>query len=451
MSLLPGLLATAAQAQALADTSAATGPTVRPDDAHGFADAFALIAALITLAAALAYVNRRFLRLPRTIALMAMGLLVSAGLGLLAWADVGFAASAGEMVRHVPFDEVLLEGLLGFLLFAGALHVNLGDLLSHRWSVATFATVGTLGSTFAVAGLVYGLSGLAGLGLSFLHCLLFGALISPTDPIAVLAILKTAGAPKSLETRIAGESLFNDGIGVVVFLTVLDVAKGEGADFGHVAATFAVEAVGGVALGLALGYAAYWLLRSVDDYHVEILVTLALVAGGYALAGAIHTSGPLAMVVAGLLIGNHGRRLAMSPRTREHLDTFWELVDEVLNAVLFVMIGLEVLVLTFDGRYLLAGLAAIPLVLLARLVAVGVPVAILQRYRPFARRAVLVLTWGGLRGGISVALALSLARTHAVDPDARSAILTLTYTVVAFSIIVQGLTVKRLVASARAA
>ncbi|MGB2824116.1 MAG: sodium:proton antiporter [Phycisphaerae bacterium] len=413
---------------------------------------FDVMAVLVVLAAVLAYLNHRFFRLPRTIALMLMSLAVSVVLIALRCVHTPFEAWAEDLVRSIPFEKVLLEGLLGLMLFAAALHVNLGDLLANKWSVGTFATVGVVGSTFVVGGLVLVLSHVLGLGLGFIHCLLFGALISPTDPIAVLAILKKAGAPKNLETRIAGESLFNDGIGVVVFLTILKIAQG-GADIGpgHIAGLFAAEALGGIALGLALGYAAYRMLKSVDDYHVEVLVTLGLVMGGYALARALHTSGPLAMVVAGLLIGNHGRKFAMSARTREHLDTFWELVDEVLNAVLFVMIGLEVLVLSLSPLYLLAGLIAIPLVLLARLVTVGVPVAILQRYRPFAPRAVRILTWGGLRGGISVALALSLPRALGGEAGPREPILTITYVVVAFSIVVQGLTIKKLIGvSARA-
>jgi CPA1 family monovalent cation:H+ antiporter len=413
---------------------------------------FDVMAVLVVLAAALAYLNHRFFRLPRTIALMLMSLAVSVVLIALRHVHTPFEAWIEGLVRSIPFEKVLLEGLLGLMLFAAALHVNLGDLLANKWSVGTFATVGVIGSTFAVGGLVLVLSHVLGLGLGFIHCLLFGALISPTDPIAVLAILKKAGAPKDLETRIAGESLFNDGIGVVVFLTILKIAQG-GTDIGpaHVAGLFAAEALGGIALGLVLGYAAYRMLKSVDDYHVEVLVTLALVMGGYSLANAIHTSGPLAMVTAGLLIGNHGREFAMSARTREHLDTFWELIDEILNAVLFVMIGLEVLVLSLSPLYLLAGLVAIPLVLLARLVTVGVPVAVLQRHRPFAPRAVRILTWGGLRGGISVALALSLPRALGGEANAREPILTIAYVVVAFSIVVQGLTIKKLIrASARA-
>lgn len=409
---------------------------------------FDILAILLVLAAALAYLNHRFFRLPRTIALMLMSLAVSLVLIALRHVHEPFEAWAEQLIRSIPFEKVLLEGMLGLMLFAGALHVNLGDLLANRWSIATFATVGVVGSTFLVGGLVYALSAALGLGLEPVHCLLFGALISPTDPIAVLAILKQARAPKRLATRIAGESLFNDGIGVVVFLTLRRIAEpGSAVGLAQIVGLLAAEAVGGVALGLALGYLAYRMLKSVDNYQVEVLVTLALVTGGYALAGAIHTSGPLAMVVAGLLIGNHGRRLAMSDRTREHLDMFWELVDEILNAVLFVLIGLEVLVLTLSGRYLLAGAIAIPLVLLARLVAVGLPVAILQRFRPFDPRAVRILTWGGLRGGISIALALSIGQAS-VGASVREVILTMTYVVVAFAIIVQGLTIKRLVRGA---
>ena len=421
---------------------------------------FDIIAVLIVLAAAMAYLNHRFFHLPRTIALMLMSLAVSGVLIGLRQVHAPFEIWARELVEGIPFDKVLLEGLLGLLLFAGALHVNFEDLLASRYSIGVFATAGVVGSTFLVGALLYGLSSAMGLGLEFLHCLLFGALISPTDPIAVLAILKKAGAPKPLETKIAGESLFNDGIGVVVFITLLRLAAPGGAiGAGQVVGLLAAEALGGIVLGLALGYAAYRVLKSVDNYEVEALVTLALVTGGYALAHHLHTSGPLAMVVAGLLVGNHGRRFAMSARTREHPDTFWELIDEVLNAVLFVLIGLEVLVLTerspianhrdwslgLSGRYLLAGSIAVGLVLAARLVTVGVPIAILRRHRPFAPCAARIMTWGGLRGGISVALALSLPHATADQEAARQTLLTMTYVVVAFSILVQGLTVKPLI------
>jgi len=286
----------------------------------------------------------------------------------------------------------------------------------------------------------YYILGLVGFELPFMHCLLFGALISPTDPVAVLGILKQAGAPKTLETKITGESLFNDGIGVVVFLAILGIVKSGGEfDTMDVVKLFGIEALGGIVLGLALGGIAFWALRQVDDYKVEVLITLALVTGGYRLATALHTSGPLAMVVAGLMIGNHGRTLAMSESTVDHLDTFWELVDEILNAMLFVLIGLEILVLSLDGKYFIAGLLMVPMVLLCRALAVGIPVTLLRPFRSFSPRVVRILTWGGLRGGISVALALAVPETAN-----RDLFLVLTYVIVIFSISVQGLTLKRL-------
>jgi CPA1 family monovalent cation:H+ antiporter len=285
----------------------------------------------------------------------------------------------------------------------------------------------------------YGL-GWLGLPLSYLWCLLFGALISPTDPIAVLGILKHARVPKGLEIQIAGESLFNDGIGVVVFLVLLGiVVGGQQPSFGHIGLVFLREAVGGALIGLGLGWVTFRLLKSVDNYQVEVLLTLALVTGGYALASAVHTSGPIAIVCAGVLIGNHGRRYAMSETTRAHLDMFWELVDEIFNAVLFVLIGFEVLVLTFSRNLLLAGLLAIPTLLFARWVSVGLPVLVLGRWQKFSRGTVAILTWGGLRGGISVALALSLP----ASPQ-REVVLAMTYVLVVFSILCQGLTIGRL-------
>jgi len=302
-----------------------------------------------------------------------------------------------------------------------------------------------LGATFIIGYLAYWIFGLLDLDIPFIYCLLFGALISPTDPIAVLGILKSAAAPKTLETKITGESLFNDGVAVVVFLVLLGVATGgDELSAASVAGLFIQEAVGGVLYGLGIGTLAYWMLKRVDDYSVEVLITLALTTGGYALAEALHLSAPIAIVVAGLLIGNHGRSFAMSDKTREHLDTFWELVDEILNAVLFVLIGMEVLVLAVRQEYLLAGLLAIPITLLARLVSVGVPVGIMRRYRSFSRMVVTILTWGGLRGGISVALALSLPQG-----PVRDTLVTVTYMVVAFSILVQGLTIGPLVRRAQ--
>jgi CPA1 family monovalent cation:H+ antiporter len=405
--------------------------------------AFDLIAVLLVLAALLSYLNYRLLRLPATIGLMALTLAFSLAVVAAGALFPPLHRHAEAFVHQIDFGQAVLQGMLGFLLFAGALHLDLADLGRHKLAIALLATLGVIVSTAVVGGLAWGLFALLGLEVRPIYCLLFGALISPTDPIAVLALLKQVGAPRPLEVTFAGESLFNDGVGVVVFLGVLEAATGQGGfGPGRVATLFLQEAVGGAAFGLAAGLLAYALIKGVDDYRVEVLLSLALVAGGYALADALHLSGPIAMVVAGLLIGNQGRSFAMSPRTVEHLDSFWELIDEVLNAVLFVLLGLEVLVVPFHATAVVAGLLAIPAVLLARLVSVGLAAWLLRRRPPLESPAVRVLTWGGLRGGISVALALSLPREVAGQPvPARGAILVATYVVVAFSILVQGLTV----------
>jgi len=404
-----------------------------------------IVALLLSLAAVFSYLNYRFVRLPTTIGLMLIALLVSLAILLLSKLGLAFPETwAQHVVESIDFNQTLLHGMLSFLLFAGALHVNLEDLAQQKWVIVILATFGVLGSTLLIGGLSWWLLGALGLNIPLIHCLLFGALISPTDPIAVLGILKTAGASKSLETKIAGESLFNDGVGVVVFLVLLGIASSGEVSGGEVAVLFLEEALGGILFGLFIGWVAYRMLASVDNYQVEILITLALVMGGYSLASALHFSGPIAVVVAGLLIGNHGRMFAMSSRTREHLDAFWELVDEILNAVLFVLIGLEVLALQFQPTWFGAGLALIPLVLLARFTSVGLPVMLMRRRRSFSPHAVKILTWGGLRGGISVALALSLPAG-----DERDFIVAITYVVVVFSILVQGLTVGRLIRLSR--
>lgn len=404
-------------------------------------DLFNILAILITLAAVFSYINFRYIGLPVTIGVMVIALSMSLMLNLLGSFGMGLKPQAELLLRNIDFDRTLLHGMLSFLLFAGALHIDINDLIELKWSIGALATVGTLISTFLVGTLTWFVLGWFGIGLSYLYCLLFGALISPTDPIAVLSILKTAGAPKSLEMRITGESLFNDGVGIVVFLVILEMATGtHGVSAGHIGLLFVQEVIGGVLFGLGIGYLAYQMLKSVDNYQVELLITIALVAGGYALADALHLSGPIAIVVAGLLIGNHGRLFGMSEKTRAHLDVFWELVDEILNAVLFVLIGLEVLVLTFTKQYLLVSLLIIPLVLFARFVAIGIPVTLLRPFRAFSPGAVRIMTWGGLRGGISVALALSLPPGRE-----RDVILAITYAVVVFSIVVQGLTLERMV------
>ena len=399
-----------------------------------------LAAILITLSALFSYINHRFIGLPTTIGVMLIALLMSLLLILIGELGVArFDEVAERLLLGVDFDETLMHGMLSFLLFAGALHVDLGGLKQQKWVITILATVGVFLSTMIVGVLAWAVLSWLGIGIPFIYCLLFGALISPTDPIAVLSTLKSVGIVKSLETKIAGESLFNDGVGVVVFLVIAGMAVGPGdVSVGSAALLFVREAVGGVLFGLGLGYAGFFLLRTVDNYQVEVLITLAMVMGGYAAALALHTSGPIAMVVAGLLIGNRGRVLAMSDRTREHLDTFWELVDEILNAVLFVLIGLEVLVLQFTREYMFAGLLMIPLVLIARTISVGVPINLLRLKRDFSPHVVKILVWGGIRGGISVALALSLP----AGPQ-RDVIVAMTYIIVVFSILVQGLTIGK--------
>lgn len=401
---------------------------------------FNAIAVLITLAALFSFINHRFIKLPATIGIMMIAMLMS--LGLIAIAPFGLDPGVTKIISGIDFNTTLMVGMLSFLLFAGALHVDMDDLLENKVEIALFATVGVVASTFITGTLLYHAAGLVGLTLAYTHCLLFGALISPTDPVAVLGILKSAGAPKGLEVKITGESLFNDGIGVVVFLTILEIATGEAElSAGHVAALFATEVIGGVVLGLVTGWIAYHFLAKVDNYQVEVLITLALVTGGYALAMALHLSGPIAIVIAGLLIGNRGRAFAMSEKTREHLDTFWELLDESLNAVLFLLIGFEILILSVSKGFLVLGLLASVIVLAARFASLAGALALLKPFRTFAKGDLSILTWGGLRGGISVALALSLPTTIA----ARDGLITMTYVVVILSIVSQGLTIGKLI------
>jgi CPA1 family monovalent cation:H+ antiporter len=397
-------------------------------------------AVLIVLAALFSWLNHRFIRLPPTIALLLFSLATS--LGVVALGKFGFDSErlAQDVLDKVQLDQALLNGMLSFLLFAGALQVDLTDLAKRKWAIGFLATLGVIVST-AIAGFaMWWIFGALGHAVPLIWCLLFGALISPTDPISVLAILKSAHVEKSLEMKMAGEALLNDGIAVVIFVVLLGiVVGGEKTTLPHVAAVFAQEALGGALFGLVIGYTAYRMLASVDQYQVEILITLALVTGGYALALQWHLSGPIAIVVAGVLIGNHGRQYAMSPRSRVRVDTFWELIDEILNAVLFVMIGLELLRLDLDLTYAWAAALAIPAVLLARLLSVALGALMPGLRADFSPRVISILTWGGLRGGISVALALSLP-----SGPHRDAIIAVTYVVVVFSILVQGLTLGRL-------
>ncbi len=407
------------------------------------ASIFNLVALIITLAAVFGWVNHRWLKLPHSIGLVLIALIVSIvtlfvdGLfpGLL------LEATVRETLTEIEFHDTLMRGMLSFLLFAGALHVDLNPLLDRRWAIASLATIGIVTSTAIVGGVSFYALQWAGLDVPLSYCLVFGALISPTDPIAVLSILKHARVPETLEAKIAGESLFNDGVGIVLFTILVALATGEQAlTFTGVTTLFAREAVGGALLGFLAGYVAYRAMRAIDEHNLEVMITLSLVMGTYALASIIHVSGPIAMVVAGLLIGNHGTRFGMSEVTRDHVEKFWSLLDEVLNSLLFLAIGFEVVALTFTTDVVGVVAAAIPIVLISRFISVGIPIRVLGIWQEFTTGAIPVLTWGGLRGGISVALALSLP-----DLPVRDYILAATYGVVVFSILVQGLTIERVV------
>ncbi len=401
-------------------------------------EAFDIIGILLTLSAVFGFFNYKYIKLPTTIGLMLLGLIFSLIIIITGTFNNDFYVFAQNFVNDVRLDESLLGIMLSYLLFAGALHVKLEDLASQKWVIAILATIGVILSTFIIGTLSYFLMMALGIKINFTYCLLFGALISPTDPVAVLGILKKAGAPKSLETKITGESLFNDGVGVVVFIAILGIATGENdATFAAIGKLFLIEVLGGIAIGFVIGLLAFLMLRSINQYQVEVLITLALVTGGYSLAHNLHTSGPLAMVVAGLMIGNQGRILAMSEKTEEHLDSFWELIDEILNAILFLVIGLEILVLAFQMNHIIFGIIAIPLTLAVRMLAVSLPAILLRKKANFSKGTIKALTWGGLRGGISLALALSIPKGAE-----RDVLLTATYIVVIFSIAVQGLTLK---------
>ena len=403
---------------------------------------FDVAAACLVITALLAYLNRRFVKLPTTIGVMAIALLLSVTLvGLDRLGISGLHDYEERLIRSIDFSELLMQGMLSLLLFAGALHVNLAALQAVRWQVVTLALLGTLLSTVVVGIAAWFLLPFAGVNLPLPYCLVFGALISPTDPIAVLGVLKSAGAPERVELVIAGESLFNDGVGVVLFTLLLAViASGELPSAGHALGLLTREAGGGILLGMAIGYATLLLVKGIDSYQEEVLLTLAAVLGGYALAQHLHVSGPIAMVVAGLVIGNQGRAHAMSDRSRQRVDTFWELVDAMLNSVLFVLIGLQFVVIPFSGPMAVAALVTVAITLLARWLSVGLPSILFAPVFGLPSGAWKILTWGGLRGGISVALALSLP-----PGPYRELVLTLTYSVVVFSILVQGLSMGRVV------
>ncbi len=405
---------------------------------------FHLIGILITLAALFAYLNHRFLRLPMTVGLMLQSLILSALLIFLSLLGIDIETPARHLVEQIRFNEFLLEVVLSFLLFAGALFVDVNRLKDAKLDIALLVLAGVTLSTVLVGFALYGLSLWLGMGLRLIYCLIFGALISPTDPVAVLATLKRLGIDKHLEARLTGEALFNDGVGIVLFLSLSRLAVGgDDAGFGSIVLLFIREGFGGLAFGGLVGFGGYLLLRRLDSYPIEILITLAMVSGGYTLAHYIQVSGPLAMVVAGLMIGSHGRTLAMSEITERNLSNFWEVVETVLNALLFTLIGLEILVLlpALGHVHLLAGAVAIPVVLLARFLSVsGISLAI----QPLGlgilpRSSIPLLTWGGVRGGISIALALAIASA----PERRILVVA-TYMVAVFSLLVQATTVGRL-------
>ena len=406
-------------------------------------DAYLIATILIFLSAIFGYINVRFLKMPNTIGLMIITIVFTLIILLISVFDATLLNIEKSIISSIDFKTVLLDEMLSFLLFAGALHTNFEQLKIQRWPILLFSTLGVLTSTFLVGIAMFFILQVLNFEVNFIYCLLFGALISPTDPIAVLGILKKANVPKKLETKIVGESLFNDGVGVVVFLTIFQIAKSgvENTTAADVFQLFGQEVLGGIALGALLGWVSYRLLKTIDDYDIEVIITLAVVMGGTVIAHKLHLSAPLAIVTAGLIIGNDTLRSAtMSENTEKYVDKFWELLDILLNAILFVLIGMEMLLLVFEGKFIVAGLIAIPVVLACRYISLFLPINIFKKKLDFVPKTNLIMTWGGLRGGISIALALGLT-----SDMHRDLFLVITYVVVVFSIIVQGLTVGSLV------
>lgn len=403
---------------------------------------FNIISILIILSAGFAFINTKFLKLPFTIGLMIIAIVFTVGITILGSFNHYILDEAKILIQSVDFETALLDVMLSFLLFAGALHTKLDALKKQKWPIALFATIGVLLSTFLIGSIMFYLFLAFNYPIDYIYCLLFGALISPTDPIAVLGILKDAKAPKKLEIKIVGESLFNDGVGVVIFLVLFKIAQQgiESMSFGDVGLLFIEEVVGGIVLGLIAGWGAFRLMKVIDHYETEVIITLALVMGISALAHYLHVSGPLAVVVAGIFLGNKAPKIAWSETTHVYVDKFWELLDVLLNAILFVLIGLELLVISLNGDYLIFGLIAIPIALLARYIALSGPIKLFEKKLDFIPKTNLLMTWGGIRGGISIALALSL------EPQMeRELFLTVTYVIVVFSIIAQGLSIGTLV------
>jgi len=406
-----------------------------------FTNIYGILTFLIVLTATFSYINVRFIKLPTTIGIMLISLICSL---LIIWLGKYFPSVSiyiKSLIGSVDFETILMRAMLSFLLFAGAIHIDVQKLRKEIVPVITYSTIGVMISTAFIGTAMYFIFQIFDMQVPFIYCLLFGSLISPTDPIAVLGILKQARIPPSMEIKISGESLFNDGVGVVVFISLLDIALMGGDNHGIVQTSllFLKEAGGGIAWGLILGYGGFYLLKSIDHYQVEVLITIAVVMGGYLLASDLHVSGPLAMVVAGIIIGNKGTREAMSDTTKDYVHKFWELIDEMLNALLFLLIGFEMIILSFDNRVILIGLMAIIISLTGRYFSVFIPTLFMSYKKTFDRTMLPILTWGGLRGGISVALALSLPKG-----EFRSIIVSITYIIVVFSILVQGLTIGKL-------
>jgi CPA1 family monovalent cation:H+ antiporter len=395
---------------------------------------------LIVLASFFSYLNLRYLKLPSTIGIMIIAMISSIVLVITGHLFPDTFTHFSTLLRDVDFTEVLMGAMLNFLLFAGAIHINLKDLREQRGPIVIFSTVSVVISTFVVGGIVFYIAPMLGLEMPFLYCLLFGALISPTDPIAVMGVLKEAKVKKSLETKVAGESLFNDGVAVVVFAVILQLTQSSDMDisFGNISWLLIKEAAGGFIVGALLGLGASNAMRKIDDYKVSVLITLSVVMGGYLIARAMHISGPLTMVAAGIVIGNYGKRTAMSATTKDYLNKFWELIDEILNAILFLFIGFELLIIPNITNYWVMGAISIVIVLFARFVSIYVPVKIIPFKNKFSNGTIKVLVWGGLRGGVSIALALSID-----EGPHKPVILAITYFIVVFSIIVQGLSVGK--------
>lgn len=401
---------------------------------------FELFSIVIVLSAMFAYINHRYIKMPSTIGLMLLALILSIVVLILGKSFPVVENFVLQNLKALDFSKLLLEAMLSFMLFAGAIHIHFDDLKKEKFSIILFSTFSVLLSTFLVGFATQFILSLFSVTVPFTQGLLFGALISPTDPISVLAILKKAGVSKSLETKIAGESLFNDGVAVVVFLTILSVASGnEEFSFTSSILLFGKEAVGGILFGALIGLIGFKLIKSIDHYQTEVLITLALVMGGYALAQHLHISGPLAMVVSGLLIGNQGKELGMSDTTQEYIDKFWELIDEILNAILFVLIGLELLLFDFNSAIIISGLILIVIVLIIRFISVWIPSLLISLNEKITKNTLFILTWGGLRGGISIALALSIPESLN-----KNIWVGITYIIVCFSILVQGLTIGKL-------